>query len=193
LRQEARDVPHPVAIHAIDGRHSLGEVLQTCSDRAEGALITKMDDDDFYGAEHIWDLVLAREYSGAQIVGKALDWIYVESKDTTAFRPTYAAEKYADFVAGGTILLSRADLNAVGGWRPVPKSVDRALLDRMLADGGLVYRTHGLGYVYVRHSAGHTASVKDEHFLTRTTSTHAGLIRHEAFGTAGHLPTDPPP
>jgi hypothetical protein len=59
----------------------------------------------------------------------------------------------------------------------------------MLADGGLVYRTHGLGYVYVRHSAGHTATVTDEHFLTRTTSTHPGLIRHEAFGTAGALPS----
>ena len=48
----------------------------------------------------------------------------------------------------------------------------------MLADGGLVYRAHGLGYVYVRHSAGHTASVRDEHFLTKTTATHPGLVRH---------------
>ena len=184
----AQDVPHPVAVHAIDGSRNLGQALQACCDRAEGALVTKMDDDDFYGPEHVWDLVLAREYSGAQVVGKALDWIYLESKDTTAFRPTYPAEKYADFVAGGTILLSRSDLNAVGGWRPVPKSVDRALLDRVLGDGGLVYRTHGLGYVYVRHSAGHTASVSDAHFLTRTSATHPGLVRHEAFGTAEALP-----
>jgi hypothetical protein len=65
----------------------------------------------------------------------------------------------------------------------VPKSVDRALLDRVLGDGGLVYRTHGLGYVYVRHSAGHTAAVRDEHFLTKTTSTVPGMVRHMAFGT----------
>ena len=38
---------------------------------------------------------------------------------------------HADFVAGGTMLISRADLAMVGGWRPVPKSVDRALLDRV--------------------------------------------------------------
>lgn len=81
------------------------------------------------------------------------------------------------------MLISRADLAAVGGWRPVPKSVDRALLDRVLGAGGLVYRTHGLGYVYVRHSAGHTASVRDEHFLTKTTATFPGVIAHEAFGT----------
>ena len=181
-------MPHPVTVVELDSSLTLGEALQACSDRAGGALITKMDDDDVYGPEHIWDLVLAREYSGAQVVGKALDWIYVESEDTTVFRPTYAAERYADFVAGGTMLISRADLLSVGGWRPVPKSVDRALLDRVLADGGLVYRTHGLGYVYVRHSAGHTASVSDAHFLTKVAQQYPGLIRHEAFGTQDGLP-----
>jgi len=25
--------------------------------------------------------------------------------------------------------------------------------------------------------------VRDEHFLTKTTATHAGLVRHPAFGT----------
>ena len=179
----AQDIPHRATVVAVDAGATLGEVLQACSDRAEGALITKMDDDDFYGPEHIWDLVVARLYSGAEIVGKALDWIYLESGDATVFRPVYPAEKYSDFVAGGTILISRADLMAVGGWRPVPKSVDRALLDRVLADGGLVYRTHGLGYVYVRHSAGHTATVSDEHFLTRIEGRYDGLVVHEAFGT----------
>lgn len=185
----ASEIPHEATVVAVDGSRTLGEALQVCSDRANGALITKMDDDDYYGPEHIWDLVLAREYSGAQVVGKALDWIHLESEGATVFRPAYAAERYAAFVAGGTILLSRADLLSVGGWRPVPKSVDRALLDRVLAAGGLVYRTHGLGYIYVRHSAGHTASVKDEHFLTKTAARYEGLIRHEAFGTDDLLAT----
>ena len=181
----AQDLPVPVTVLPIDASRTLGEALQACSERAEGELLTKMDDDDHYGAEHIWDLVLARQYSGAQIVGKTLDWIHVESHDTTAFRPVYAAEKYARFVAGGTMLISRGDLAAVGGWRPVPRSVDRALLDRVLDDGGLVYRTHGLGYVYVRRGSGHTASVRDEHFLTKTAATYPGLLAHEALGTAG--------
>lgn len=179
----AQDVPHPVTLVPVDGAATLGEALQRCSDRAEGALVTKMDDDDHYGADHVWDLVLARAYSGAQIVGKALDWVHLEQGDLTVFRPIYAAEKYASFVAGGTMLISRADLAAVGGWRPVPRSVDRALLDRVRADGGLVYRTHGLGYVYVRRVGDRTASVRDEHFLTRTEATFPGLLRHAAFGT----------
>lgn len=183
VRACAASLPHPSTVVAIDGQRTLGEALQLCSQRASGDLVTKMDDDDLYGPEHIWDLVLARQYSGAEIVGKALDWIHVVSEDVTVFRPTYPAEKYARFVAGGTILISRGDLAEVGGWRPVPKSVDRALLDRVLDAGGLVYRTHGLGYVYVRRPSGHTASVRDEHFLTKVTQTHQGLLRHPEFGT----------
>ena len=185
IAELANGLPFPVHVLALDSSNTLGEALQRCSDRAEGTLVTKLDDDDFYGPEHVWDLVLARMYSGAQVVGKALDWVRLESQDTTVFRPTYAAEKYADFVAGGTMLVSRADLAAVGGWRPVPKSVDRALLDRVLADGGLVYRTHGLGYVYVRHASGHTAAVSDEHFLTKNVARHPGMVRHAEFGTTG--------
>lgn len=184
VRARSQHLQHPVTVIAVEGSATLGEALQRASQRAEGDLVTKMDDDDFYGPEHIWDLVLARQYSGAEVVGKALDWIHLEASDVTVFRPTYPAEKYADFVAGGTILISRGDLAGIGGWRPVPKSVDRALLDRVLADGGLVYRTHGLGYVYVRRGSGHTASVRDEHFLTKVTTTYPGLIAHAEFGTA---------
>ena len=169
---------------SIAGNLSFGAAMQVASQRADGELITKMDDDDYYGANHIWDLVLARMYSGAQVVGKALDWIYLEGEDTTVFRPTYAAEKYSFFIAGGTILISRADLDGVGGWRPVTKSIDRALLETVKQAGGLIYRTHGLGYIYVRHLASHTAIVDDEHFLTKTQQTWAGLLKHEVFGTA---------
>lgn len=183
LRSKAAALPYPSTVISIDADRNLGQCLQTLSNAAAGDLVTKMDDDDYYGPEHIWDLVLAREYSGAQIVGKTLDWIYLEAQGVTVFRPVYPAESYADFVCGGTMLISRGDLLSIGGWRPVPKSVDRALLDRVIDDGGMVYRTHGLGYVYVRRADGHTASVSDEHFLKKNINRVEGLVRHHEFGT----------
>lgn len=165
---------------------TLGHALIAASARADGELLVKMDDDDYYADAHIWDLVLARMYSGAQIVGKALDWVYLAGADTTVFRPTYPAERFARFVAGGTMLISAGDLAQVGGWRPVPRSVDRALLDRVLDSGGLVYRTHGLGYVYVRHApdgSANTSQVHQDHFLTKTTAQYPGLVRSAALGT----------
>ncbi len=179
----------PAVHQAIPREVNLGEALAIATSLSSGELVTKIDDDDFYGPEHVWDLVVARMYSGGNLVGKTLDNIYIASQDRTVFRPTYAAEKYATFVAGGTILISQGDLREVGGWRPVPKSVDRALLDRVLGHGGLVYRTHGLGYIYVRHgdadsgaSQVNTSQVSDSHFETKVESSVQGLNREVLRG-----------
>ena len=175
---------HELVLLPIESSIPFGAAMQVTCQRADGTVLTKVDDDDFYGREHVWDLVLARAYSGAELVGKALDWIRVEPDDCTVLRPAYPAEQYATFIAGGTMMISRADLDHVGGWRPVPKSIDRALIDRVHQAGGLVYRTHGLGYLYVRRGEGHTALARDEHFLTKTAHRWPGLLQHEAFGTA---------
>ena len=179
-----RATGHEVTVVDIDRSAPFGDAMQIASARATATLIAKVDDDDHYASTHIWDLVIARMHSGAQLIGKALDWVHLEGEQTTVFRPTYAAERYATFIAGGTMLISASDLGAVGGWASVPKSVDRALIDRVQAHGGLIYRTHGLGYVYVRHAGEHTAQVREEHFLTKTSATYPGLLAHTALGTA---------
>jgi hypothetical protein len=173
------ELPFPALTRGLPDTLNLGEVLTVASSLASGELITKIDDDDFYGPEHIWDLVTARMFSGAQLVGKALDNIYLAGVNVTVFRPTYAAEKYAKFVAGGTLLISQADLHEVGGWRPVPKSVDLALIERVIEHGGLIYRTHGHGYIYVRHAqdslAVNTSLVSDAHFRKDISGEVAGV------------------
>lgn len=173
------ELSFPALTRSVPGELNLGEVLTVASSLASGELITKIDDDDFYGPEHVWDIVVARMYSGAEIVGKALDNIYLASENVTVFRPNYAAEKYAKFVAGGTMLISQADLRAVGGWRPVPKSVDLALIERVTEHGGLIYRMNGHGYIYVRHAqdstAANTSLVSDAHFRKEIVSETAGV------------------
>lgn len=173
------ELSFPALTRSVSGELNLGEVLTVASSLASGELITKIDDDDFYGPEHVWDLVVARMYSGAEIVGKALDNIYLASENVTVFRPNYAAEKYAKFVAGGTILISQSDLRAIGGWRPVPKSVDLALIERVTEHGGLIYRMNGHGYIYVRHAqdstAANTSLVSDTHFRKEIVSETAGV------------------
>ncbi len=180
------ELPFPALTRCVPSSLNLGEVLLAASSLASGELITKIDDDDFYGPEHVWDLVTARMFSGAQLVGKALDNIYLAAENVTVFRPTYAAEKYAKFVAGGTMLIAQADLREVGGWRPVPKSVDLALIERVTEHGGLTYRTHGHGYIYVRHAqdspATNTSLVSDSHFRKDVAGEVVGVDAHVLRG-----------
>ncbi|MFC7548565.1 hypothetical protein [Plantactinospora sp. GCM10030261] len=192
LPAEARamlsDSGRPVQVVAADSDTSFGEVLGMASARAGGSLITKIDDDDSYSDEHVWDLVLARHYSGAALVGKGAEFVYLESLDATVRRSSGVPEAEGDIVAGGTMLLGRGDLEAVGGWRPVPRSVDLGLLRRLRRAGASIYRTHPLGYVYHRREAGHTWDPGQGYFLAGAYARWPGIPADVLAGSATRRP-----
>jgi hypothetical protein len=173
-----------VEVVAVPGEVSFGIALGLATRLAGGRLITKFDDDDTYGPEHVWDLVLARSYSGATLVGKGIEFVHLEGANMTVRRRSGRPESDTDVVAGGTMLIARDDLEALGGWRPVPRSVDRGLLDRVNRAGGTVYRTHPLGYLYHRRSVGHTWAADDDFFLRHARQRWPGIPRLAEFGTA---------
>jgi hypothetical protein len=177
----------PIEIMTLPPEVGFGEAIGAATARARGSLVTKFDDDDTYGPEHVWDLVLARHYSGATMVGKGAEFVYLQTLDTTVRRDVGVAEEFVSVVAGGTMLISRGDLEQVGGWRPVPRSIDRGLIDRVRRAGGLIYRTHPLGYVYQRRSDGHTWDPGLEYFLRGAGMQWSGLPRHREFGTESSL------
>jgi len=159
-----------------------GEVMGLATGRARGRLLTKFDDDDTYGPEHVWDLVLAHHYTGAALVGKGAEFVHLESLDKTVRRSSGRAEWPAEVVAGGTMLIAKGDLEAVGGWRPVPRSVDRGLIDRLVRAGAHMHRTHPLGYVYHRRAHGHTWVQSDDYFLRTASAQWPGLPPYPEFG-----------
>ncbi|WP_232677281.1 glycosyltransferase family 2 protein [Nocardioides sp. R-C-SC26] len=132
-----------------------GDVLQTAAEASSGDLVLKMDDDDWYAPDAIADLVRARRYSGAELVGMPPEFHYLAERDLTVKRG-HPVECYASFVAGGTMLIERDLLREVGGFRSTRRFVDAQLLDAVLAAGGAIYRTHGLGYLLRRNATGHT-------------------------------------
>ena len=166
---------HPVKVLRLDERQVLGSVLNAAAVAASGSLLAKMDDDDLYGAEHIWDLVLAHEYSGAALVGKFPATVYLSSLDRTVRWRRVRSETWARSITGGTMLIARAEIERVGGWRQVGRHVDQALIDDVLCAGGGVYRTHAAGYLLVRHGDRHTWEADDSDFLSQAEAVHPGL------------------
>ncbi|MEO3927250.1 glycosyltransferase family 2 protein [Micromonosporaceae bacterium B7E4] len=182
----------PYEIVRVPDAASFGAALGAATGRARGSLVSKFDDDDSYAAEHVWDLVLARHYSGATLVGKGSEFVHLETRGVTLRRPSGTAESDCQVVAGGTIMIARGDLEAVGGWRPVPRSVDLGLLDRVRRDGGGIYRTHPLGYVYHRRATGHTWDPGEDYFLDSASAYWPGLPA-EVLGEVDEPPGRPAP
>ncbi|MFB6394562.1 hypothetical protein [Polymorphospora lycopeni] len=183
LRASLPGYDRPIELVEVPAGVSFGEALGLATARARGSLVTKFDDDDTYGAEHVWDLVLARQFSGAALVGKGAEFVFLESKGITVRRSAGAAESDAQVIAGGTMMMGRGDLEEVGGWRPVPGSVDLGLIDRVKRHGGLIFRTHPLGYVYHRRATGHTWDPGAAYFQKNLSASWPALPPYEEFGT----------
>ncbi|MFE3457599.1 glycosyl transferase family 2 [Nocardiopsis aegyptia] len=154
----------PLTVHEADADQVFGSVLNDIVARASGDLLAKWDDDDWYGPDHLADLLLARTYSGAELVGAGQDFIYLQEVDLTVWR-SRISETVTKFIAGGTILTDRVVLEETGGFRPLPRAIDTQLLIAVARGGGRIYRTHGLGYVLRRTGGGHTWSEDMGYFL----------------------------
>ncbi|GIH74750.1 glycosyltransferase family 2 protein [Planobispora longispora] len=166
VRRAVAACPLPVTVLEADAGTPFGQVLNLAASRADGDYVAKWDDDDWYGPGHLSDLLLARSYSGADIVGTAAEFFYLEPLDVTVRRTDYAGEVWSDHVAGGTILLDRVGFRETGGFPALAAGVDAAFLKAAHAAGARIYRTHGLGYV-LRRSVGaeHTWRLPLAHFI----------------------------
>jgi hypothetical protein len=172
LREAAGDASVRVLPQGADS--VFGDVLNAAAAAAGGDLVLKMDDDDWYSPDFVADLLRAFAYSGADLVGVPDDLYYLEDRDLT-LSLGHRGEIFRGFVAGGSMLLDRATLRAAGGFRPVPRHVDHALIEDVRAGGGTVYRTHGLGYVMRRTASGHTWDADLDDLVARAVQSWPGF------------------
>ncbi len=174
--QVAALAPHAQLFDVATDR-DLGQVLALLGERASGDLVTKWDDDDWYATEHLPDLVAAMRYSGAGIVAKPAEYVYLSSLDLTLRRFSTGAETFSTTIAGGTLMLTRSLLYEVGGWPAGPRRVDRLLIEAVEAVGAPIYRLHGLGYLLRRDSraTNHTWLAEDDYFLVQAVDQRPGL------------------
>jgi hypothetical protein len=167
--------PHSVQVLPQPADALFGDVLRAAATAAGGDVVMKMDDDDWYAPDAVADLLLARAWSGAELVGMPDDVYYLEPTDET-LRLGQPSEVYRQFVAGGTMLLERGLLHSVGGFRSVRRHVDAELIAAVRAAGATTYRTHGLGYVLRRTDAGHTWQADLDDLRARAAERDPGFV-----------------
>ena len=177
--------PGECQVIRVDGELTLGDALNAGVETANGELVTKMDDDDYYSTEHLWDLVLALEYSGADLVGKAAEFVYLEEIDVTLRQISQDVDTR---MAGGGMMAVKEPLQAVGGWPQRSRGEDLHLIRRFTGAGRPIRRIPPHGYILNRHGVDHTWRPQVDYFLFRSDRQWRGL----GFDvTAIDKPTDP--
>ena len=155
----------PVTVFRYPKETIFGNILSEASSAAKGDWIAKMDDDDWYGKEHISDLLLAASYSDADLVGKGAEFVYFTEGNLTIRRDLGDSEVESRTIGGGAMLVKAETFREINGWRELSRGVDVALIDNVVSNGGRVWRTHPFGYLLRRTKGKHTWNVDDRYFL----------------------------
>ncbi|MFC5379500.1 hypothetical protein [Aquipuribacter nitratireducens] len=163
-----------VAVHGAD--EVFGDVLTAAVRRAGTDLVTKWDDDDWYGPHHLRELRTALTTSGAAVVGCNAEFVHLEALDVTVARQS-VNELPTTHVAGGTITARRETVEDLGGFPSLASGVDAGLLAAATAAGATIYRTHAHNMVLRRSRDGHTWDPGVDYFLDRA--------YHQTWGRAG--------
>ena len=174
IRNTLQQLPYPTRLIPCPATWTLGDCLNAGLDQATGKYITKMDDDDHYGPNHLTDIHTAHTYSNAHITGKWRSHSYLSEFDLTVSRDPIRPERYRDHVSGATMFMTR-ELAVEHRFLRRSSRVDSTLFERVRSQGGLLYVTHPLGFIVTRNKEGHTWKVGYERFVEGAESVEDGL------------------
>lgn len=155
----------PVTWVEADSSTPLGECYNILASVAQGDVLTKIDDDDLYGPHYLEDQLAALRYSGADIVGKAAHYLYLENSNQTVLRFEDNEFKFHPFVSGPTIMGVR-QVWLDTPFLPVSKGEDSAFLKAVRDSGGRIFSSDRFGFIQNRTSSGnHTWNIDDQQVL----------------------------
>ncbi len=176
-----------VVVQRFPASATLGKILTQLSESSTGQYLAKIDDDDIYGPEHLRDLLDVAIIKKADVVGKAMNYVYLQAVDVTVRRkPVTQVSTYnhwSDWVCGGTILVRRESAQAAGWFGEGKSQVDNFLLTGVKKNGGKIWRMPGLGYIYKRSLTSHTYATNYSKYLREIDEQRVGVWADPEFGT----------
>lgn len=128
---------------------SLGECLNRCVEASTGAVLTRMDDADYYAPNYVADLLYALSYSGAAVVGKQSHYTHLRSSRTTMLRAAHQEHRFGRRVMGPTITAHREVFEA-HPFEALDRGEDTAFLASVAASQGSIYAADRFNYCQIR-------------------------------------------
>ncbi|WP_309131145.1 glycosyltransferase [Brevibacterium sp.] len=151
----------------VEAAEPLGTCLNLGVAAASGTIVTKMDDDDIYGADYLSDQLAALWYSDADLVGKQAHYLYLRGRNVVMCRFPEREHRYTDLVMGPT-LMGRRELFIEHPFAERTQGEDTELQRRLVTAGARIYSADRFNFVQVRGDHSHTWSVDSDHLLANS-------------------------
>jgi Glycosyl transferases group 1/Glycosyl transferase family 2/DUF based on E. rectale Gene description (DUF3880) len=144
---------------------TLGERLNHALDNAKGEYIAKMDDDDFYFANYLSDMLIPFMFGDYGLVGKKELYMYLSDSSILINRFAGYKHREVDFVAGATFIFKRSLFEKIK-FPPKNQGEDTAFIEKIKAEGLKIYAADPFNFIVFRgKSSEHTWRISEEDLL----------------------------
>lgn len=157
-----------VRIFQLDEGCTLGECLNFGINQSKYDYISKMDDDDYYGANYLIDLMNVFKYEDVKVVGKCSCFIYFEDTNTLGIlSPNQENKCVPKGIAGGTLIFQKDIIEKVKFRQIKGSGTDYYFLKDCNDAGIRMFSADKFNYVYMRHKNlnEHTWKVSSEEIM----------------------------
>lgn len=139
---------------------ALGSCLNLAVEASDGEVLSKMDDDDLYGAHYLEDLLHARMFSKADVVGKGAHYMSLQGPQILLRRFKDSEHRFVSHVMGPTITAGR-DVFSQTRFGELTRGEDTDFLKRAVTSGASIYAADRFNFVQVRSGHRHTWKLSD--------------------------------
>src|SRR5690606_1274807 len=145
---------------------TLGERFNKASELVRGEYIAKMDDDDFYFANYLSDMLIPFSFGDYGLVGKTEIYMYLSGSNKLIRRFPGMKHRVVDFVAGATFVFKTSVFKKYK-FNSLNRGEDSDLINRLKKDGVQIYAADPFNFIVWRgDKAAHTWDVTDDYFLS---------------------------
>ena len=160
---------------------SLGECLNFAVAKSKYCIISKFDDDDYYGPNYLVDLVNAFKYTEASIVGKYSVYFNLEEHDSLVLRFPSHENRYIKYVSGSTLTFKKEIFKDVK-FKDINRSEDTSFINESISKGYKVYSTDRFNHIINRRKnlSTHTWKITEDEIL-KSSSIIKGVDDYKDF------------
>jgi glycosyltransferase involved in cell wall biosynthesis len=177
--KRAKQYPkNKVRVFKLPEKYTLGKCLNYAISRANGGIITKFDDDDYYGPKYLTESMRALKRVKASIVGKHTSYIYFEEKSALMVFRSGGEWRYLRGIKGGTLLFRKSVWNRVKFPEHKLVGTDSEWIKRCIRRGYRTYSVSKKHYVCIRRKNTKSHTQKKS---TRSYMSHCRLVRRTKY------------
>ena len=157
---------------------TLGRCLNQAIKISSGKYIAKFDDDNFYFAYYVSDMLIPFSFGDYAVVGKEGYYCYLGGVDKLIWRYPERRHRTTQFVAGDAMIIKREIFEATA-FPEKRVGEDTKLLKDIVALGGKIYSTDHFNFIKYRGAdqSQHTWLVEEEKLMKGSIIVKDGLDR----------------